>query len=163
MWWSLALEVRVALAEERGNALLRVLRPEHLAERLRLDLEPLAELALVRDLLDLLDRERRLLGQLAGPGEGGVEQLVVRHDLVREAEAKGLVRRDRRAGEVHLERLALSDEPRQPLGAAEAGDDPEVDLGLAERGRLRRDAEVARHRQLAAAAERERVHGRDRD
>ena len=40
---------------------------------------------------------------------------------------------------------------------------PEVDLGLAERGRLGGDAEVARHRQLAAAAERDRVDRGDRD
>ena len=41
----------------------------------------------------------------------------------------------------------------QPLRAAAAGDDAEQDLGLAEHGPLGRDAEVARQRQLAPAAE----------
>ena len=59
--------------------------------------------------------------------------------------------------------FAGADEPRQPLRAAEAGDDPELDLGLAEARRGGGDAQVARHRQLAAAAEREAVDGRDRD
>ena len=58
---------------------------------------------------------------------------------------------------------ASPDQPRQPLGAAEARDDPEVDLGLAEARRLRGDPEVAGHRQLAAAAEGERVDRGDRD
>ena len=61
---------------------------------------------------------------------------MVGHDPVGEAELEGLVGADRLADEVHLERLGLADEPRQPLGAAEAGDDPEVDLGLPEERRL---------------------------
>src|SRR3712207_7506064 len=36
-------------------------------------------------------------------------------------------RQDRVAGQVHLERARLADQPRQPLRAAEAGDDPEVE------------------------------------
>ena len=59
--------------------------------------------------------------------------------------------------------FADADEPRQPLRAAEAGDDPELDLGLAEARRCGRDAQIARHRQLAAPAEREAVDGGDRD
>ena len=102
------------------------------------------------------------LGELARPLDRGVEQLVVLHDAVDQAVLVGVLGRDRLARGVHLERLGRPDEPRQPLRAAEAGDDPEVDLGLAERGREARDAHVARHRQLAAAAEREPVDGRDR-
>ena len=87
---------------------------------------------------------------------------MVGDDLVGQAELVRLVGEDRVAGEVHLERLARPDQPRQPLGAAEAGDDPEVDLGLAEERRLGGDAHVAGHRQLAAAAVGDRVDRGDR-
>ena len=53
------------------------------------------------------------------------------------------------------------DQAGQPLGAAAARDDAEQDLGLAEPRLLAGDAEVARQRQLAAAAEREPGDGRD--
>ena len=137
--------------------------PNAVAKPARLGLRPSSSSPVARHLLDLLDRERRLLGELARPRQRRVEQLVVRHHLVHEPEPSRLVRADRVAEQVHLERLGLADQPRQPLGAAEARDDPEVDLRLAERGRLRGDAEVAGHRQLAAAAERQRVHRGDRD
>ena len=100
---------------------------------------------------------------LPRPEQRRVEQLVVGHHLVGQAEAVRLVGVDRVADQVHLERLGLTHEPRQPLRASEARDDPQVDLRLAERGRLGRDPEVARHRQLTAAAERDRVDGGDRD
>src|SRR5207237_3741839 len=51
---------------------------------------------------------------------------------------------------------------RQALRAAPAGDDPKVDLGLAELRGTRRVAQVARERELAAAAEREPVDRGDR-
>src|SRR5439155_8548260 len=54
------------------------------------------------------------------------------------------------------------DGARQSLGAAPAGDDPQADLRLPERRRRRRVADVARERELAAAAEREPVDRRDR-
>src|SRR5437763_14542384 len=56
--WLRPPEPRLALAQERPYALTRILRSKHLAERLCLDLQSLAQLALVRHLLDLLDRER---------------------------------------------------------------------------------------------------------
>ena len=62
---------------------------------------------------------------------------------------------DRPAGEDQLHRPGLADRPRQPLGPAGAGHDAELDLGLAELGVLAGDDQVAAHRQLAAAAERE--------
>ena len=66
-------------------------------------------------------------------------------------------RRDLTSGQQQIERDALADQPRQPLRAAVAGNDAEVDLRLAEPRRVGRDAQRARHRQLAAAAEREAV------
>src|SRR5207248_5450919 len=104
---SLALEARLALAEERRDALLRVLGAERLAEAVRLRLQALAELAHGRHALDLLDRDRRLLGHRPRPGQSGIEELVIRNDLVRQPEPLRLVRRDRIAGQVHLQRLAL--------------------------------------------------------
>ena len=43
----------------------------------------------------------------------------------------------------------------QPLRAARAGDDAKVDLRLSELGGIGGDDQVAHHRELAAAAERE--------
>ena len=132
-------------------------------EALLLVLDPLVEVALVGDELDLLDRERRLAGELARPGERRVEAARGRgRPGWRARRPRPRPRGDRVADQVHLERLLGADQPRQPLGAAEAGDDPELDLGLAEDGRLGGDPEVARHRQLAAAAEGERVDRGDR-
>src|SRR5437763_8999662 len=84
---STALELRLPLAQERSDPLLRVLGLERRRKALRLGLEALGDLGLRRDRLDLFDRKRRLLGQLARPGESGVEQLVVGHDFVREPDA----------------------------------------------------------------------------
>ena len=58
--------------------------------------DALVEVALGADELDLLDRQRRLLGELARPGQRGVEQLVVDDHAVDEAELEGLRRADRR-------------------------------------------------------------------
>jgi hypothetical protein len=83
-------------------------------------------------------------------------------DEVDEAEVVGRLRVDHVARQDQLHRLTLADESREALGSAAAGDDAEVDLGLAEARRLARDADVARERQLAAAAETEAVnHGDD--
>ena len=60
-----------------------------------------------------------------------------------------------RAGQHHVHRLGLADRARQALRAAGAGDDAELDLGLAELRGVGGDDDVAHHRQLAAAAERE--------
>ena len=86
-------------------------------------------------------------------------------DVEDEADRHRLRGVDRVAGEDHLGARMTPDAAREPLGAAEAGDDPEVHLGLAEPGLLARVDEVAGERELAAAAEREAVHrgdGRDR-
>ena len=133
---------------------LGVLGLERGREGLLLGLDALVEVALVRDLLDLLDRQRRLLGEPARPAPARCRSSSWSGThAVDQAELVGLLGADRVADEVHLQRLVLAHQPRQPLGAAEAGDDPELDLGLAEHGRLGGDAHVAGHRQLAAAAE----------
>ena len=60
-----------------------------------------------------------------------------------------------------MHRHALAHEARQTLRAAVAGRDPELDLRLAELRVLAGDADVTRHGELAAAAERESVDRRD--
>src|SRR3989442_8173795 len=57
--------------------------------------------------------------------------------------------------------LPLAEEAGQGVGPAIAGCDAELHLGLAELGVLTRDAQVAGHRELAPAAQREAVHRRD--
>jgi hypothetical protein len=70
-----------------------------------------------------------------------------------QADAQRLRGRDAHAGEDHLERLAASHEPRQPLRAAAARDDGQVDLGEPELRVFGGDADVAGQGQLEAAAE----------
>ena len=61
----------------------------------------------------------------------------------------------------HLERERGTAQPREPLGAAGAGNDPEVHFGLPHVGARDRHAVVAGHRELEAAAERMTVNGGD--
>ena len=65
------------------------------------------------------------------------------------------------AGEDQVHRLGLADRARQPLRAADAGNDAELDLGLAELRGVGGDDDVALHDQLAAAAERKARDRRD--
>ena len=89
------------------------------------------------------------------------QQLGGGHDAIHQPDAKRFLRVDHFAGEQQLQRAALADEARQPLRAAVAWHESELHLGLTELRGLRRDANVARHRELAAAAEREAIHGGD--
>jgi len=88
---------------------------------------------------------------------------MVGDDARGEPELVRLIRCDGVTDQTQLQRLGRPHQPRQPLRAAEPGDDSEVDLRLTEERRLRRDPEIARHRQLAAAPDGERVDRRDRD
>ena len=99
-------------------------------------------------------------GQLGRPRQGGVERRALGDDPVDQPDAQRLLGADLAAGEDQVLGPGRADEAGQPLGAAAAGDDAEQDLGLAEPGRCRRDPEVARQRQLAAAAEGEAVRPR---
>src|SRR6202163_1152289 len=64
---------------------------------------------------------------------------------------------DHLAGQTHEHCHAFAQQPGRALRAAVARQDAEVHLGLAELRVLARDANVARHGELAAAAEREAV------
>ena len=91
---------------------------------------------------------------LRRPHQRRLEQLVVGDDAVDKAELERLVGEDRVADQVHLQRLVLADQARQALGAAEAGDDAELDLGLAEDAPPRRRS--ARRRPSPARSRRRR-------
>src|SRR4051812_46815650 len=57
------LELRLPLAEECADPLLRVLGLERIGEALRLRLQPLVQIAVRGHALDLLDGDRRLPGE----------------------------------------------------------------------------------------------------
>ena len=76
-------------------------------------------------------------------------------DLVDDAELVRLLEGERVAGDHELDRLGLADHLGQTRRAAGAGQDAEGDLGQADlAGVLARDAQVRRHRDLEAAADR---------
>src|SRR3954462_1837906 len=119
-----ALPLRLALAQEGADALLAVLALEHAREGGLLGLDAGVEIAGGRHRLDLGQRQRRRLRQLARPRQRRVEQLVVGDRAVDEAELVGLGGADGLADQVHLQGLVLAHQAREALGAAEAGDDP---------------------------------------
>jgi hypothetical protein len=117
--------------------------------------------AVVDDVDDAAHRLGGLRGDGARQPEGLRGQRVRLDHPVHEADAPGLLRRDRRAGEHHLESPPPPHQARKPLRAAVAGDDPQRDLGQPQPGRPRRDPARAGHRDLAAAAEGVAVDGGD--
>jgi hypothetical protein len=60
---------------------------------------------------------------------------------------------DHIAGQYHLHCLALADQVCQTLGSAAAAHYPKIYLGLRKAGILAAQPQVARHRELVAAAE----------
>jgi len=95
-------------------------------------------------------RERhRRRGEIAlddGVDQAGLERLCDRHRIARE---------------YHRHRLVEADEARQPLGAAGARDQAELDLGQPQPRARRRHPEMAAERDFEAAAERRAVQGGD--
>ena len=132
-------ELGLALLGERGEALLRVLAREQVAELLRLALERAG---------------RELSSRFASASATGSSRRASRRprallehrigDRVDEADPQRLLRVDQAAGEDQLLRDADAADAREPLRAAPARDDAEVDLGLAEPRVARGVADVAR-------------------
>src|SRR5439155_4096132 len=89
-------------------------------------------------------------------------QLPGRGDRRHEPDLERLLRVDDVAGQHEVLGPSETDDARQPLRRAGAGYDAEPELWLPERRGLRRDADVARERQLAPAAERVPVDRGDR-
>ena len=115
-----------------------------------------------RGLVDLLlaDAARRLADLLLGEGNGGGDHIAV-GDLVDQPGGGALGGVDEGARGDELQGLLDADRARQPLRAAGARDDAELDLGQAQLAHvLGRDAVVAAERQLQPAAQRRAVDGR---
>ena len=93
--------------------------------------------------------------QRLGPQIGGGD------DPIDQADPPRFGRADRGTREHQLERAALAHEPRQALRPGKPRNQAQVDLRLTESGRVGRQPQRAGHRQLAAAAEREAIDGRD--
>jgi hypothetical protein len=108
-------------------------------------------------------------GQLLAGGERPgalhrhVDQDRLGHHLVHQAELPGLRRADGLAGQNEIERRLGADEPRQPLRATRAGEEPELHLGEPElgTGSVRRDAPAAGQRPLQSTPEAGAMDGRD--
>ena len=115
------------------------------------------------------DGQRGVGGDLFGEFDGAVHEVGITliapirsrrgYYLVDEAYAEGFVGFDGLAGVDELLGHAHAHEACQTHGAAEAGDDAETHLGLAELGVVGAEAYVASHSELAAAAEGEAVDG----
>ena len=85
------------------------------------------------------------------------QQLVVRDDVVHQAEPQRFLGIDEVAGERHLDRAAQADPLRQQHGDATTGHDPDARVGVGEAGPLRRDQERALQRELEPAGHRDPV------
>src|SRR5690606_9507226 len=130
---STAVEHGRALLQESRDALLLVLARERGDERLTLVTQPGGERHLERrpdGLLGELERHRRVPRD--GPCElvGARRQILIVYDEVDEADPFCLLRVDHLASQDHTHGAAESDQARQPLRAAAAREDPELDLGL---------------------------------
>ena len=81
--------------------------------------------------------------------------------LVEQLGLRELFRHHRRAADDHVERSLEADDARQPLRAAGARKDAQLDLGQRDLRARRRDAEVATERELEAATHRHGVYRGD--
>src|SRR5882757_8989153 len=168
--WSCALafsppvELRRSLFKESRRALLLVFGSGAKAEVGRLEQNPLALARLqpfVHSFKRELDSDRGVGSDLVQDRFGACDEIGRRNDLVDKPDAMGFLRTDHLAGQYELERPALADQPREPLRSAAARKESERDLRLAELRTVHRDPDGARHRGLAAAAERKAVDGCD--
>ena len=154
------------MLEEGGDPSPGVLGPQHRREVPALDLEPFLD----ADIEPVVDRRlRHRLGHRCAPGELGGERdgreqhLGVGYDPVHEPEGEGLVGVHLATGQDQVLRPRRTDEARQALGPAAAGDNPEQHFGLPELGALTADAKVAGEGELEAPAQRVAVDRRDGD
>src|ERR1700716_952802 len=150
-----ALVLGLPFFDEGLHAFTRVLALEEPDERLALDRKPFRErasVALHRRELDLAHRVAGAFGVRARPLHRARLQLLRRHDLVDDARVLRVLRRERRATQHHLESPLPTDEARQPLRAAGAGQQPESDFRQPDLvATLGGDTEVAAERDLKTA------------
>src|SRR5262249_8653677 len=151
-------ELRLAFLEEGRHALGAVLAREATAEAPRLAAQSLLEREVSRRAREFAQHRHgdgRSRGDRAGDLERGVGALLLRAAFGDEARWRGGACAEPVAGGVAQEGAAGGDEPGQPLCPTAAGDEAELDLGLAEERVLGGDADVAAHRELEATAEAE--------
>jgi hypothetical protein len=101
-----------------------------------------------------LDRDRRAARDGGGNGLRARQQLGGRHQLAHQAPLQRLLRADGIAAHQHQRGVRGADAVREHVRHAAAADPAELDLGRAEACMLGRDADVAGHGGLEAAAER---------
>ncbi len=108
-----------------------------------------------------LDRAARPGGDAGGDGDSLREEVLRRDDPVDQADRLRPLCVDHLAGQRQLGGDPGADQPRQEPGAAVAGRQADRDVGVAEPGRGRGDADVARQREVQAAGGGSAVHGGD--
>ena len=160
-----AREARLALLEERGDALVHVVGAEGVLEAG--DLERRRDVGRLpgrgdEHALRERDGRRRVDGdlgdRLARPGE---QRVAVGEPARDEPGGDGLVDADPAPGVDELLRAGEADGPGEPHGAAEARDETQLHLGLAEVRGIRRVDEVACECELEAPTECEPVDAGD--
>ena len=114
-------------------------------------------------ILQMGDGDGSLLDDGVGHLNGGVQQFFLLHDLHDQAALLGLVSGEHTTGQNNFLGDAQAHDAGQTLSAAEAGQDAQVALGLAELGVGSGDTDIAAHGQLAAAAQSEAVDSSDGD
>src|SRR5258705_6529677 len=158
------MKLRRALFEEGGRALPLVVGRRAKTEVRGFEQQPFALACLRAFVCRLereLDRDGRVRSNLLQDCFSARDQLSRRNDFVDESDAIGLLRADRLSGQDELQRTTLADETWQALRSAAARNESKRDFGLAELRAVRRDPDRARHRRLAATAERETIDSRD--
>ena len=112
----------------------------------------------------LAQRHRRPLRQLGRERGGLVREPLVGHDAIHDPETQAVGGSDHAAEVYQLASTRQADAPRQALGSAEPGNEPERDLRQPEAGALGGERQIARQHELETAAERRTVHrGHDGD
>lgn len=153
----LARERWIATLQERGDALPHVIGREPLGEQFSLVLDPLVEghpTAGFQGLLSEFECDGALLGDSRRQRVHRLVKVGLIDDLLDEADRGRLPGVDRFAVEDHLHRGLLADEPRQPLDSPATGDDPKVDLRLAQLDPRMGDPDVTGLCEFKAATER---------
>src|SRR5207244_4337146 len=158
-----ASELWLALVDEGGQAFLRVLAREELAEGVGLGVQAGLVVASQRPVDELLGDAKR--DRALGREQLGRLARLLQHRVVHgvdEPDAQSLLGVHGAAREDELLGHARAANAGKSLRAPPAGNEAQVDLRLTQLRRARRVADVARERELAAAAEGEPVHRRDR-
>mmetsp|Transcript_34825 Transcript_34825/g.79650 ORF Transcript_34825/g.79650 Transcript_34825/m.79650 type:complete len:286 (+) Transcript_34825:311-1168(+) len=153
-------ELRGGLLQERFHPNALIFRGECRVEKMALKLEALGQRRLERGIdTSLRDRDDRLrvAGNLCGRGDRVVEQAGGGHDTRDQPALQGFLGAHQVPSEHQLHRARLAESAREALRAAKARDGAKLDLRLAELSGVCGEDEVAAHRELTPAAQREAV------